>query len=171
MPQTRLTSDWYAHSSFPSEKRKALASVLKKGNYGVIIGVHAPLAIRLAACKPIVGKSRLIGWIHNTYDALFEGDFYFIGSQLRKHYEYQLEKLDKTIVLSLHDAKKYPFSTEVIYNPQPLKIEHLAKGTTKTFLSVGRFSFYHKGTDLLIKAFHIFAQHNNEWTLEIVGEG
>ena len=25
LPQTRLTSDWYSHSSFPSEKRDALA--------------------------------------------------------------------------------------------------------------------------------------------------
>ena len=29
----------------------------------------------------------------------------------------------------------------------------------------------HKGFDLLIKAFCIFAKNNNEWTLNIVGEG
>lgn len=171
LPKTRVTSDWYAHSSFPSEKRKALATVLMKGSYDAIIGVHAPLAIRLAACKPLLGNSKVIGWIHNTYQALFEGDFYFIGSELRKHYEYQLEKLDKTIVLSRYDTHKYPFPTEVIYNPQPLIIDQIANGTSKTFLSVGRFSFYHKGTDILIKAFRIFAEHNKEWSLEIVGEG
>ena len=29
----------------------------------------------------------------------------------------------------------------------------------------------HKGFDLLIEAFHLFAQHNQEWKLDIVGEG
>ena len=36
---------------------------------------------------------------------------------------------------------------------------------------MGRFSHRHKGFDLLIKAFHIFAQHHSDWTLDIVGEG
>ena len=51
LPQIKLTSDLYAHSSFPSEKRDALAKDLQQGNYDVIIGVHAPLSVRLAACK------------------------------------------------------------------------------------------------------------------------
>jgi glycosyltransferase involved in cell wall biosynthesis len=38
-------------------------------------------------------------------------------------------------------------------------------------LAVGRFSHRHKGFDLLIEAFHIFAQQNSDWTLDIVGEG
>ena len=29
----------------------------------------------------------------------------------------------------------------------------------------------HKGIDLLISAFHLFAQNNKEWELDIVGEG
>jgi glycosyltransferase involved in cell wall biosynthesis len=36
---------------------------------------------------------------------------------------------------------------------------------------VGRFSRQHKGFDLLIEAFRIFAKENAEWTLDIVGEG
>lgn len=171
LPHNRFTSDLYAHSSFPSEKREALTKELKDGDYTAIIGVHAPLAIRLASCKPHLGKSILIGWVHNSYDALFNSDFYYIGKQLREHYEFQLAKLDHTIVLSQHDANKYHFPTKVIYNPQPLRIDNVANGTTKKFLSVGRFSYFHKGTDLLIKAFHRFAQKNKEWSLEIVGEG
>ena len=42
---------------------------------------------------------------------------------------------------------------------------------TKRFLAVGRFSRKHKGFDLLIEAFHLFVQKNNEWHLDIVGEG
>jgi hypothetical protein len=69
LPQNELTSNWYSHSSFPSEKRLALAKELKAGNYDVIIGVHAPLAARLASCSPYLGNSKLIGWIHNSYKA------------------------------------------------------------------------------------------------------
>jgi glycosyltransferase involved in cell wall biosynthesis len=36
---------------------------------------------------------------------------------------------------------------------------------------VGRFSRFHKGFDLLIEAFRIFAESDKEWTLDIVGEG
>ena len=171
LPQTRLTSDWYSHSSFPSEKRDALAKELKDGTYDVIIGVHAPLAVRLAACKSQLGNTKLIGWIHNSYNALFGVGSLYIGPELRKHYEYQLQKLDKTIVLCQDDAHKYHFPVEVIYNPLTLEPGKPSQGDSKRFLAVGRFSHRHKGFDLLIEAFNIFAKNNKEWILDIVGEG
>lgn len=171
LPQTRLTSDWYSHSSFPSEKRDALAKELKDGGYDVIIGVHAPLAVRLAACKSQLENAKLIGWIHNSYEALFGAGSLYIGPELRKHYEYQLQKLDKTIVLCQDDAHKYHFPVEVIYNPLTLVPGKPSQGNSKRFLAVGRFSHRHKGFDLLIEAFSIFAKKNKEWTLDIVGEG
>ncbi len=171
LPQTRLTSDWYAHSSFPSEKRNALTKELKAGNYDIIIGVHAPLAVRLTSCKSQLRGIKLIGWIHNSYQALFGKHSHYIGSELKKHYEYQLEKLHKIVVLCQYDAQQYHFPTTVIYNPLTLIPGELSSGASKRFLAVGRFSRRHKGFDLLIKAFHLFAQNNNEWTLDIVGEG
>lgn len=171
LSQTRLTSDWYSHSSFPSEKRDALAKELKDGTYDVIIGVHAPLAARLAACKSQLETTKLIGWIHNSYEALFGAGSLYIGPELRKHYEYQLQKLDKTIVLCQDDAHKYHFPVQVIYNPLTLVPGKRSQGDSKRFLAVGRFSHRHKGFDLLIEAFNIFAKDNKEWALDIVGEG
>lgn len=171
LPQNRFTSDLYAHSSFPSEKRNELADKLREGGYDTIIGVHAPLAIRLAACKRQLSGVQLIGWIHNSYEALFGKGSTYIGPELRKHYEYQLQKLDKTIVLSHFDARRYSFPTQVVYNPLTLRPGEPSKGTSKKFLAVGRFSRLHKGFDLLIEAFRLFAQTNQEWTLDIVGEG
>jgi len=171
LPQTRLTSDWYSHSSFPSEKRDALVKELKEEAYDVIIGVHAPLAVRLATCKSQLGDTKLIGWIHNSYEALFGAGSLYIGPELRKHYEYQLQKLDKTIVLCQDDAHKYHFPVEVIYNPLTLEPGKPSQGNSKRFLAVGRFSHRHKGFDLLIEAFNIFAKNNKEWALDIVGEG
>ena len=171
LPQTRLSSDWYSHSSFPSEKRDALVKKLKDEAYDVIIGVHAPLAVRLAACKSQLGDTKLIGWIHNSYEALFGAGSLYIGPELRKHYEYQLQKLYKTIVLCQDDARKYHFPVDVIYNPLTLEPGKPSQGNSKRFLAVGRFSHRHKGFDLLIEAFNIFAKDNKEWTLDIVGEG
>lgn len=172
LPQIRLTSDWYAHSSFPSEKRRALANELADGHYDAIVGVHAPLAVRLATCRKALGGTRLIGWIHNSYEALFGKQSLYIGPELRKHYEWQLEKLDKTVVLCHDDARKYPFDNlQIIYNPLTLTPGQPSAGTSKKFLAVGRFSRLHKGFDLLIEAFRIFANEDKDWTLDLVGEG
>ncbi len=171
LPQCRLTSDLYAHSSFPSEKRNALAKELKSGHYDAIVGVHAPLAVRLATCRKQLKGTRLIGWIHNSYDALFGKQSLYIGPELCKHYEWQLAKLDKTVVLCQYDAQEYHFPTQVIYNPLTLVPGKPSDGTSKKFLAIGRFSRLHKGFDLLIEAFQRFAQQESEWTLDIVGEG
>lgn len=171
LPQTPVTSDWYAHSSFPSEKRDALIRELSQGHYDTIIGVHAPLAVRLLMCKSALKGVRLIGWIHNSYAALFDIASTYIGAEIRKHYEYQLAKLDYTVVLCNYDARQYHFPTQVIYNPLTLLPGEPSHGTSKRFLAVGRFSHLHKGFDLLIKAFNLFAKDNDEWSLDIVGEG
>ena len=171
LPQNRFTSNWYSHSSFPSELCNALSLELNKGKYDVVIGDHAPLAVRLASCKPQLGNTKLIGWIHNSYEALFGEKSLYIGPELKKHYEYQLETLDATVVLCQYDAKQYHFPTKVIYNPLTLVPGEKAKGNSKKILAVGRFSHLHKGFDLLIEAFRIFAESNKEWTLDIVGEG
>ena len=171
LPQIRVTSDIYSHSSFPSQKKDALVKELVAGNYDIIVGVHAPLAVRLASCRKKLKGVKLIGWIHNSYEALFGEKSLYIGSELRKHFEFQLEKLDATVVLCHYDAQQYHFSTKVIYNPLTLTPGEKSAGTSKKFLAVGRFSRLHKGFDLLIEGFRIFAEKEQEWTLDIVGEG
>jgi glycosyltransferase involved in cell wall biosynthesis len=149
--------------------RDALVQELK--GFDIIVGVHAPLATRLASCKPFLENTKLIGWIHNSYEALFGENSRYIGPGLRKHYEFQLQKLHHTIVLCQYDVQQYSFPTKVIYNPLTLIPGNVSQGTSKKFLAVGRFSRKHKGFDLLIQAFHLFAENNKEWTLDIVGEG
>ena len=175
-PQSKWASNIYSYSSFPSSLRKALIKQLQEGNYNVIIGVHAPLAGRLATIKPNLNGLKTIGWIHNSYEALFGDKFIYIGAARKRHYVYQFRKLDDVVVLCQHDADLYQdydyrFNPTVIYNPLTLVPKSHSNGKTKRFLAVGRFSHQHKGFDLLIKAFHIFAQKDNEWKLDIVGEG
>ncbi len=176
-PTNRWWSDIYAHSSYPSELRHALLSELRQGEYDVIIGVHAPLAARLATLKNDLPNTKLIGWLHNSFEALFgEDSHYYIGSKRRRHYIYQFRKLDDLVVLCKDDANRFNecdnhFTPTVIYNPLTLKQGEAATGYSKKFLTIGRFTPMHKGIDILIEAFHLFAQKNNEWNLDIVGEG
>ena len=174
--QSKWTSYLYSHSSFPFPLRKALTQELQKGDYDVIIGVHAPLAGRLATMKPQLRGVKVIGWIHNSFEALFGEDFIYIGAVRKRHYVYQFRKLDNVVLLSHQDAINYHeydplFKPTVIHNPLTLLPGSPSKGNTKRFLAVGRFSRQHKGFDLLIEAFNIFSKKNSKWKLDIVGEG
>ena len=80
------------------------------------------------------------------------------------------------MVLCKDDAKRFTtfddkFVPSVIYNPLTLKQGKSSNGTSKRFLTIGRFTPLHKGIDLLIEAFNLFSQKNQEWCLDIVGEG
>jgi glycosyltransferase involved in cell wall biosynthesis len=153
-----------------------LAKELLQGHYDFIIGVHAPLAARLATLRPYLPTTKLIGWIHNSFEALFSETSLYIGADRKRHYVYQFQKLDKVIVLCNHDAETYQkydskFRPIVIYNPLTLTPGKRSEGNTHRFLAIGRFSHQHKGFDLLIEAFYIYAQKNSDWILDIVGEG
>ena len=175
--QSKWSSNLYARSSYPSELRSTLFAELKRDNFDVIIGVHAPLAARLATLKDYLPKTKLIGWLHNSYEALFgDNSHYYIGAKRRRHYIYQFRKLDEVVVLCQDDSSRFHqydkhFSPTVIYNPLTLKPGSISQGNSKRFLTIGRFTPLHKGIDLLIEAFHLFAQKSHDWQLDIVGEG
>jgi len=174
--KSKWASNIYAHSSFLAEQREALAKELTRGYYDIIIGVHAPLAARLANLRYEFPDAKLIGWLHNSYDALFGEKSMYIGPERKRHYIYQFRKLDEVVVLCQNDANLFnqydqQFKPIVIYNPLTLRPGLPSEGNSKRFLAVGRFTPLHKGIDLLIEAFNIFAQRNQEWNLDIVGEG
>lgn len=175
LPKCGLTSDLYAHSSFPKERRKALAKVLMEKQFDAVIGVHAFLAIRLATIKKELRGIKAIGWIHNSFDALLREGSPYLGTELKYHYGRQLQKLDDVVVLYQQDAEMYQqtfgFKPTSIYNPLTLKPGPRSDGQQKKFLAVGRFSPKHKGFDLLILAFALFAKKNQAWQLDIVGDG
>ena len=175
LPKCGWTSDLYAHSSFPRERRNTLINVLQGGDYDAVIGVHAFLAMRLSAIKKELGNTKTVGWIHNSFDALLREGSPYLGTELKYHYIRQLKKLDEVVVLYQQDAEMYRktfgFKPEAIYNPLTLQPGLRSEGQQKKFLAVGRFSPKHKGFDLLIQAFALFAQKNKKWQLDIVGDG
>ena len=175
LPKTAATSDMYAHSSFPRQKREAVVKVLKEGNYDVIIAVNAYLSMRLATIKKDLGDVKAIGWIYNSFNAFIREGSPYLGTELKYHYGRQLQKLDETVLLYLQDSEMYyhayGFSPFVIPNPLTIKPGAPASVKHRRFLAIGRLMPQHKGFDLLIKAFDKFAQHNQDWYLDIVGDG
>jgi glycosyltransferase involved in cell wall biosynthesis len=175
LPQNDFTARLYAHSSFPSELRRVLIDELNRQPYDAIVGVHAPIATRLAAIKGSLHCKNLIGWVHNSFEAMFSPGSLYAGPELERYFVCQFRKLTHTVVLCHCDVEpyreKYGFTPTVVYNPLTLKPGAPSRGTSKKFLAVGRFSYQHKGFDLLIEAFAIFAKTDKEWTLDIVGEG
>ena len=175
LPKRPWSSDLYAHSSFPRERREAVVKVLKEGEYDAIIAVNSYLSMRLATIKKDLGNVKAIGWIYNSFNAFLREASPYLGTELKYHYGRQLQKLDETILLYLQDSEMYyhayGFSPFVIPNPLTIKPGQPASAKNRRFLAVGRLEPKHKGFDLLIKAFDKFAQHNQDWFLDIVGDG
>lgn len=174
LPKNQFTSEIYAHSSFPRCMRNSLIQTLNQGNYDVIIGVHGGLSMKLATIRKQLNARKVMGWMHNCYDAFFTNrPAYYEG--LEDHFKWQMKKLEDFIVLSHTDAQLFSenmgLSPTVIYNPLTLTPGKPCDPNAKKFLSIGRMVPLHKGFDILIEAFAIFAQSNKEWTLDIVGEG
>nr|WP_320058411.1 glycosyltransferase family 4 protein [uncultured Bacteroides sp.] len=173
LPQNKLTSKWYGYSSFPRSRRIVLIEKLNKGNYDIVVGVHAFLSLYLASINKDI-KAKTIAWMHNSYEAFFENKNLFLWDQ-KKQFQHQIPQLDAVVVLTKSDRELYKKSLNIdaitIYNP--LTLQPIGKGESKykKFLAVGRFSHLAKGFDILIEAFAVFAQHEHEWTLDIVGEG
>ena len=170
----KLASDIYTRSSFPLAQRKSLIRKLNSIDADIIIGVHAFLSIKLATVRKKLRAKKVIGWMHNSYKAFFENNPAYLEG-LKLHFKYQMNKLDGVVVLTNTDAtlfkEKLGLETTVIYNPLTLIPGNRCDVNAKKFLAVGRMSPKHKGFDILIKAFSLFAKENKDWTLDIVGEG
>lgn len=174
LPFSRCTSALYAKSFFLPRYKRKLVRKINCGNYQAVVGVHAYLSLHLASVKNRIQGVKVIGWMHNSYQAFFEKENPYLPG-LKNFFGYEMAELDEVVVLSRTDKEKYEknlnLRPEVIYNPLTIEVKGRANLQTKRFLSVGRFSRGHKGFDILIKAFAQFAVKNKEWLLDIVGEG
>lgn len=173
LPKNKLFSKLYAYSSFSYSHRSLLIKELNRADYDIVVGVHVFLSFHLASIHKSI-RANTIGWMHNSYDAYFTMENSYLGN-LKNLFVHQMPLLDRIIVLSNYDKRLYlkelNIKSEVIYNPLTIIPGEVSSLFNKKFLAIGRFSHLHKGFDILIKAFAIFAQTNYDWTLDIVGEG
>ena len=174
LPQNRQTSRIYSYSFFRPSYKRQLVDKINIGNYDAVIGVHAFLSLHLASVRRHLNVRSVIAWMHNSYDALFEKENPYLPG-LKSFFANEMRRLDGIVVLSKSDEelfrKNLGLESVTIYNPLTLEPRGRASLGYKKFLAIGRFSPKHKGFDLLIKAFAVFARQNSDWTLEIVGEG
>ena len=174
LPQNDFTAHLYSYSFFRPSYKRQLISKINSGHYDTVIGVHAFLSLHLASVRKHLNVKNVTAWMHNSYNALFDKENPYLPG-LKSFFANEMRRLDGIVVLSKSDEKLFRdnlgLESVTIYNPLTLTPRGRASVGYKKFLAIGRFSPKHKGFDLLIKAFAKFAQTNNDWTLEIVGEG
>lgn len=136
----------------------------------VIIGIMevCTLAGKLAA----IGKN--IPVIMTEHNA-FERPAYKPLSVYEKISKFYINKLyDCVTVLTEADKKVIGNKLKKVYvMPNPLAIAPCSEISEKKkkVLAVGRFDWFYKGFDLLIKAWGVISIKYPEWTLEIAGTG
>ena len=174
LPHNSLTSCLYARSFFMPRYKRMLIDAINSGGYDVVIGVHAFLSLHLASIRKHLKAKAVIGWMHNSYYALFEKERPYLPG-LRQFFADMMMRLDDVVVLTQSDADNFKshlgISAKVIHNPLTLVPQGKGNAGNKKFLAIGRFSPLHKSFDILLNAFALFARSNSQWTLEIVGEG
>lgn len=161
----------YVRLKYSSAFRRKIVSIIDH-HFDFVIGASGlDESYLLASIAPHIGGVK-IGWMHTS----FEG-YFLSGSSDRKEYalkrgDFYLSRLDKLIVLSNTDEKKYArFCHSVgVYNPVSFSSEVKADVNTRSFVFVGALSWV-KGADILIDAFVLFAQENKDWRLDIYGDG
>ena len=174
LPQNKFTARLYSYSFFRPSYKKQLISKINGGCYDTVVGVHAFLSLHLASIRNRLNVNNVTAWMHNSYNALFDKDNPYLPG-LKSFFAVEMRRLDGIVVLSKSDERLFRsnlgLESVTINNPLTLTPSGRASVEYKKFLAIGRFSPKHKGFDLLIKAFAKFADTNNDWTLEIVGEG
>lgn len=163
----------YSRSSFRPSHRRRLKQTLRAVDCDIVVGVHAFLSLQLAS---VAGELNMktIGWMHNSYEALFTNRNPYLP-RLSNYFSHIVRNLGGVVVLS--NADKHTFQREMgltttcIYNPMTVRVGRQSTNTSRRFLSIGRMEDGHKGFDVLIRSFAMFAQKNSDWGLDIVGEG
>lgn len=147
---------------------------LIEDNFDVVIVTSWQLTITLGqVCKEYPHIFKAIGWEHSSYEAYFNEKYIHLYHH-ETIFNENAKYLDHIIVLNQDYAKKYKsnlnIDCDVIYNPKSFFNKRKSKLENKYFITCGRFSAC-KGYDLLIEAFRIFIQGDQEWKLLIAGDG
>ena len=156
---------------FPKKTRDRWVEYLNQQDYDIII-TTAALSLRLGMIAPRL-NAKTIGWQHNCYSGYVDVPKVVFWKQECLLQEY-LPQLDRYIVLSDYDKRDYQkflgIDTEVKINPRSFVSEKKCNPDAKRFLMATRF-VYAKGLDLMMQSFDEFCKQDDEWELDIIGDG
>lgn len=154
------------------EEQNLYKHVIEENKIDIAIAVGAFESYLLGSIANQV-KCKTVGWQHNSYKAYYETPgmaCWGMGYIIDKYFP----MLDKYIVLNEYDEEQFwekrHFKCDTIHNPKSFVCDQKAELKNKNFIAAGRF-IYAKGFDLLIEAFKIFAEKNQDWNLTIYGTG
>ena len=145
-------------------------AILKLHKIQVVIDVdvHNSLITTQVVDKKDV---RIISWDHFNY-----GRFLTWKKKDALH-DCFINKINKLVVLTKSDEQDYIVKEGIpsslvaqIYNPSPIDANCYFEHSSKKVLAIGRFT-EQKGFDLLVEAWSKVEKKNNDWVLEIVGDG
>lgn len=162
---------YLASEGFTAKTQSKYIDFFNKKNFDVIIGVGGT-ALWLAVMADNI-NAKTIGWQHNCFDGYIneKGRLFWHKEEAIKEY---LPKLDRFVVLSEYDKRDYieklGIVTENRTNPKSFKVEEINTVKEKRFICAARFQ-KEKGIDLLIKSFAKFCESDDEWVLDIFGDG
>lgn len=156
---------------FPKKTQDKWVEYLNEQDYDIII-TTASLSLRLGMLAPRL-NAKTIGWQHNCFSGYLDVPNVVFWKQECLLQEY-LPKLDRYIVLSDYDKRDYQeilgIDTEVKINPRSFVSEEKCDPGSKHFLIAARF-VYAKGLDLMMESFEEFCKQDDEWQLDIIGDG
>ncbi|KEO72580.1 glycosyltransferase [Anditalea andensis] len=169
---TGKRADWYSKMMFLPKQNRFLKKFIQSNKFDLVVGFDVAGSLWIGSIKESVGVP-MIGRIQASYD-------HFFGAPDRGSWKHEevfgstLPKLNKVVVLSKDDEREFSeklnINTRFIYNAHNLGYKKITKLNNKKFVALGRCT-HHKGFDIVVEAFNIFARDNKDWNLEIVGDG
>ena len=157
---------------FSSAKCKRIVDEINKINPDITIGVNRGAVLLGKIADQIPGKK--IGWQHTCYDAYMNKNGGYMWLNINKISPTYLKKLDRHVVLTDYDREDYlkneGIRATTIHNFSDACINQKSDVEAHKMVAVGRLAKI-KQYNLLLDAWQIFKKDENDWMLEIYGEG
>lgn len=147
---------------------KNIKKIIKSQNFDIIISSSSYFNALLSLIN--VGNRIKIGWQHSSYLSCFNDDYRNQNMIVKNMFN----KLDNYVVLINDDKQKIKenlgYDVTRIYNALDFFPNSFGKLKYKKFIAAGRLVKV-KRFDILIQNFYEFSKINNEWSLDIYGDG
>lgn len=165
----RMFERAYCHSKYAK-----LMSEMIGDDYDVVIVTAWQLSVILGMVKKQYNRRfKTIAWEHSSYEAYFEFKYLYMYKNEKLFSDY-VKYIDTIVVLNDDYCKQYKdklgLDSVVIYNPKTFISFEKATLEEKVIFACSRID-NNKGIDLLIEAFKLFIQKQNDWRLVIAGDG
>lgn len=164
----------YPYIKYSSSYLRGIATWINDNKFDIVIfSTGFEDCLQLAAIKPMLRNDvKLIAWSHAGFTDYFRNPK--TKNFIQKLWGYYYKRFDAIVVLSdadVIDCKRLLDLDAIrIYNPNSFIPTKRTNLHNKTFLYLGALSET-KGTDILINAFIEFSRTNNDWNLDLYGEG